>query len=391
MTNKTPSSPPLSFGIAGFGLLGRLLAWQLLRRGHRVSIFESDDLSLASTPKAAAFTAAGMVSPLSELADSEPLIYRMGLHALALWPQWLEGLSHSEVSDFFQYQGSLAIAHPQDQTELEHFQKELDRHLGAMAISHSNEQHYRPLNSAELAKTEANLSRQFNRALFLPDEGHIHNRQLMTKLLSEVTALGGQIIDKTAVHIDHETITEQASGTQHCFDQLIDCRGIGAKSDLHQPLRGVRGEVLYVETTEVSLQRPIRLMHPRYQLYIVPKPNNQFVIGATSIESEDTSPISLQSNLELASALYSIHPAFAEARIVDTPVNLRPAFMDNRPYLEESNGLIRANGLYRHGYLLAPILAEAILSRFDPQMNSPFETDITHKLDTQNATILREA
>ena len=30
----------LSIGIAGAGLLGRLLAWQLARAGHRVSVFD---------------------------------------------------------------------------------------------------------------------------------------------------------------------------------------------------------------------------------------------------------------------------------------------------------------------------------------------------------------
>ena len=127
-------------------------------------------------------------------------------------------------------------------------------------------------------------------------------------------------------------------------------------------LRGVRGETLHVETKEIHLQRPVRLMHPRYQLYVVPKPNHRFIIGATQIESEDHSPVTIQSNLELSSALYTLSPAFAEARIIEMDTNLRPAFMNNLPKVTINEGLITANGLFRHGYLLAPAVVENVLA-----------------------------
>jgi glycine oxidase len=124
----------------------------------------------------------------------------------------------------------------------------------------------------------------------------------------------------------------------------------------------VRGEVLRVSTDEVNLQRPVRLLHPRYQLYIVPKPNQEFVIGATQIESEDRSPMSVQSALELNSALYTVNPAFAEARIIEMQSNLRPALNDNRPQIQYTDGIVKVNGLYRHGYLLAPVVVQHTLA-----------------------------
>jgi len=130
-----------------------------------------------------------------------------------------------------------------------------------------------------------------------------------------------------------------------------------------QQLRGVRGEVMWVETKEVTFNHAIRFCHPRYKLYVVPKPGNRFIIGATEIESEDRSPISLQSTLELSSALYSIHPAFAEARVIETDVNLRPAYIDNLPKIHTENNIISINGLYRHGYLLAPVLVQQVVDQ----------------------------
>jgi len=41
-------------------------------------------------------------------------------------------------------------------------------------------------------------------------------------------------------------------------------------------------------------------------------------------ESEDVSDISVRSTLELLSALFTVHPNFGEARVVNTETNCRP-------------------------------------------------------------------
>jgi glycine oxidase len=85
------------------------------------------------------------------------------------------------------------------------------------------------------------------------------------------------------------------------------------------------------------------------------------MIGATSIESEDKG-MSLRSALELLSAAYALHPAFGEARIVEFGAGLRPAYPDNLPRIGIDGARITVNGLYRHGFLLAPALAELTLT-----------------------------
>ncbi len=72
-------------------------------------------------------------------------------------------------------------------------------------------------------------------------------------------------------------------------------------------------------------------MHPRHPIYIVPRQNNCFIIGATTIESEDMRPLTVQSSLELLSAACTVHPEFAEGTIVESRVNCRPALPDNLP------------------------------------------------------------
>lgn len=346
-------------GIAGAGLLGRLLAWQLLRKGFNVSLFEAGSFD---TPVAAAYTAAGMISPLSEAADSDPAVYRMGKVALELWPRWLQQL-HEDTGTVIGYhqQGSLAVSHPQDHNELLQFHQHLLQTPGTQGEFTWLEEH-------ELHRCEPDLTTNFKQALLLRNEAHIDNRKLLTALLSGIRQRHGICMEhcQTQVH-PHQIIYGNQKQT---FDLVIDCRGTGAKENWPQ-LRGVRGEVLTVQTAEVSLSRPVRLMHPRYKLYVVPKPDHCFVIGATQIESEDRSPVTLQSMLELSSALYTLHPAFSQANIIEQRVNLRPSLIDNLPQVKHSQGLISVNGLYRHGFLLAPAVVNHVLNDFDG-VSSPF-------------------
>lgn len=347
---------PQLIAIAGAGLLGRLLAWRLRLLGHKVTLFEAGKLQPEDNAiRAAAFTAAGMIAPLSEAVVSDANVYRMGQFALQRWPEWLKDLSHhfADNSPLFFSNGSLLVAHPQDESELQQFENELNFVVPEC-------RHYQWLSNRDIQALEPDLHSHFMRGLLLQEEGHVHNRELLQQIGNELIHLDVSIRENTPVETAPNII--RTSTSEEKFDWVIDCRGLGAKKQL-QRLRGVRGETLHVETTEIHLHRPVRLMHPRYQLYVVPKPRNRFIIGATQIESEDRSPVTLQSSLELGSALYTLSPAFAEARIIEMDTNLRPAFMDNLPKIFCEPGLIIANGLFRHGYLLAPAVVEHVLAQ----------------------------
>jgi glycine oxidase len=123
-------------------------------------------------------------------------------------------------------------------------------------------------------------------------------------------------------------------------------------------LRGVRGEMLRVRAREVSLTRAVRLLHPRYPLYVVPRSDGEYMIGATMIESAERGPVTVRSALELLGAAYALHPAFGEAEILEMSADVRPAYVDNEPRIVEKDGRIFLNGFYRHGFLLAPAFAE---------------------------------
>ena len=367
----------LHIGIAGAGLAGRTLAWRLLRAGCRVSLFDARPRAALDT---ASMTAAAMLSPLAELAVSDDVVFALGQRSMQLWPQWIDELAEGgersegpprtssapsggsalhEVKGvgapvYFRQQGTLVVAHAPDQSSLEHFTRLLQHKLpeSCRAQVHT-------LDAAALARCEPALAGRFGGGLFLQSEGQLANDQWMAALAVEIDRLGVNWREGQAVETVEEGRIVCASGS-HAVDVAVDARGVGSKAQWPQ-LRGVRGEVLTVECPGVSLLRPVRLMHPRYALYVAPRPGHQFVVGATELESEDTGPVTLRSTLELGSALYSLHPAFGEARVLRLAAALRPALDDHRPAVALRGGVWHINGLYRHGYLCAPALVDELV------------------------------
>ena len=339
----------MHIGIAGVGLVGRVLALNLLQQGHTLTLFDEDR---AYGDNAAGMTAAGMLAMFAELETAESVIFEHGKRSTALWPELLAQVG---IVDAYQQEGSIITAHPQDYKELDHFIETLQAKVKEASK-------IKLLDKAGIAKLEPDLA-QHSKAFFIPQEGQVDAQRFME-------ASSDYLLEHENVtwhqHIKVDDITEGEivfSGVRESYDWVFDTRGLGANSKM-KDLRGVRGEVLWLDAPDVNITRPTRMLHPRYKIYIVPRENNRYVIGATEIESDDKSPISVRSSLELLSAVYSVHSGFGEARIVKTLTNCRPTLRDNLPKIEHGKKLTRINGLYRHGYLLAPAIVEEALKEF---------------------------
>jgi glycine oxidase len=308
--------------IIGAGIAGLWQALALAKAGCEVSVYERDNEAMT---RSASHFAGGMLAPWCEGEAAEPVITRLGLRSLELWREQVPDLP---------FNGSLVVAHSRDRADFDRFAR--------MTGGHER------LGAERIAALEPALDGRFREALFFAGEGHVEPRKILPRLRQRLADLG--------VGIHFETEHEPAG------DRItVDCRGLAARDTapgLHgMGLRGIKGEMIVVETSEIALSRPVRLLHPRWPLYIVPREDNRFMIGATSIESEDRG-VSVRSALELLSAAYAVHPAFGEARIVEIGAGLRPAFPDNLPRIDIDGRRIAVNGLYRHGFLLAPALGE---------------------------------
>jgi glycine oxidase len=357
------------YAIVGAGLMGRLLAVALAQRGAQVDLF---DQGPADASGSAARIAAAMLAPLAESAITEDSVVRMGIHSL---PRWKELLGELSTPVFFQQDGTVILWHRQDASEAERFAKHLEKnclHNSLLTLPQK-------LSEQELRQLEPGVADRFMQGLFLPHEGQLDNRQLLAALLNECHHL------KVRCHWDHAIDPEQlrqAGG----YDAVIDCCGNGAKAhweDHPNTLRGVRGEVIRLYAPEVKLRRPTRLIHPRYPIYIAPKENDVYVVGATEIKSDDTSEMSVRSAMELLSAVYTVHSGFAEARILEMATQCRPTLKNNLPEIRVNQDkgladLILINGLYRHGFMISPAVLDSALELLEQgQSNTALELGLT--------------
>ena len=337
--------------IAGAGLAGRLVAWRLARAGWRVSLF---DRAARDDRTSASHVAAAMLSPLAERVSCDGAVFDMAQRAMVLWPAWLAQLQHDGGRTVYnRREGTLVVAHPVDRANLTHFEQVLRQKLPP-----THQGLVRPLDGPALDTLEPALAGRFGHGLHLVGDGQLANDELLAALMAALDRFRVEWHDGAEVRSLAAGVMHTADGPCRA-DVVVDTRGLGARASW-PGLRGVRGEVLTVECDGVELKRPVRLMHPRYQLYVAPRPDGRFVVGATELESEDTGPATVRSVLELGSALYSLHPAFGEARVVRIAASLRPALDDHRPALRRQDGVWALNGLYRHGYLCGPALVDEL-------------------------------
>ncbi|MCJ7597989.1 MAG: FAD-dependent oxidoreductase [Methyloceanibacter sp.] len=316
---------PKSIAIRGAGVVGLWQALLLAERGHRVTLCERSPEPFTF---ACSLFAGAMLAPNCEEESAEATIRKLGQRGLALWREHYPGTVAN---------GTLVLAFPRDRAELDRFER--------MTIGHVR------LGQERVEAFEPALAGRFQTGLFFNNEGHLAPEPALHFLLNQVKAKGGEL------RFGQGEAPRDA-------DLIIDCRGLAAKGNLPN-LRGVRGERIVVKSREIALSRPIRLLHPRFPLYVVPWGDGVYLIGATLIESEETGPITLRSALDLLSAAYALDPAFAEAEIVLQGAGARPAFPDNRPRIILRERYIYVNGLYRHGFLLAPVLAELVADFLD--------------------------
>lgn len=305
--------------VIGAGVAGLTVALELAERGAGVTVL---DKGPAPGPQACSWYAGGMLAPWCEGETAEPLVVRLGSESIDWWDRHVPGVVR---------RGSLVLTTARDSGELTRFARRTERHS--------------MLEVDSLATLEPDLGGRFPRALYFKDEAHLDPRDALMALVQRLNELGVPIAEHTAVAAPDEIEGD-----------VIDARGFDAQKSLRN-LRGVKGEMLVLRTEEVNLSRPVRLIHPRYPVYLVPRGGGIYMVGATQIESEERSRVTARGMVELLNAAYAIHPAFAEAEVVETGCDVRPAFPDNLPRLRRHGRILAINGLFRHGFLLAPAMA----------------------------------
>jgi len=315
--------------IIGAGVCGLCVATELSDHDIEVRLY---DRAPGLGPDACSWWAGGMLAPWCEREMAEERVTRLGAEAADWWDRHAGGVVRA---------GTLVCALSRDRRELDRFARRTERSEW--------------LDASQIEALEPDLAGRVSKALFFPDEAHLNPRGALGALIDGLATRG---------------ITVNYGSEPEFGDTgwlIVDCRGLSAREALTD-LRGVKGEMLVVKSADIELNRPVRLLHPRIPLYVVPRGDQHFMIGATSIESDERTRVTARSLLELLGGAYALHPAFGEAEVVEIGVDARPAFPDNLPRLRRCGNRLYVNGLYRHGFLLAPAVAGMVRRHvLDPQ------------------------
>ncbi len=305
--------------VIGAGVAGLCVAEALSRVDVTVELVER----AAQAGQGCSRYAGGMIAPWCELENAEPLVAQLGEEALAFWTQRIPVARRA---------GSLVVAPPRERAELRDFA--------------ARTRNFETRDGAGVAALEPALAGRFDAALYFPAEAHLDPRAALAALAAELASRANVTL---RFGVDARSLPPASGWT-------VDCRGFSARAAL-PGLRGVKGEMLVLRSADVLLSRPVRMLHPRRPVYVVPRGDGLFMIGATMIENEEAARVTARSVVELVNSAFVIHPAFAEAEIVEMGSDLRPAFADNLPRLVRRDRTLFVNGLFRHGFLLAPALA----------------------------------
>ncbi|MFZ9035887.1 MAG: FAD-dependent oxidoreductase [Francisellaceae bacterium] len=337
----------MKIAIIGAGVLGRLLAMTLLAPSEaeiKLSVYDrAPDLRGMGS---SGLSAAGMVAPVCELLERNGELYRRGVISQGLWSDIDKRLG----GGIYSVPGTVILAHYKDRAELDYAETMIKSFCpDTNEIKRSD---IAGLNVFGI-NADKHLCRDY---LSVAREGAID-------VPAFFAASANWLLNHPAIdcRLSCDIKATDLEKLRRDYDWVIDCRGLGAKDSL-AGLYGVRGEAIEVYAPEVDIKKIIRLCHPRHPLYIVPRANHHYYIGATVIHGEDGSAISVKSMMELLSGLSLIDSGFLEARVISTKTGLRPTLPSGMPSIIKNGRLIHINGLYRHGYLLTPAICQELVA-----------------------------
>ncbi|RLT27507.1 MAG: glycine oxidase ThiO [Chloroflexi bacterium] len=335
--------------IAGGGIIGLALAWELTRRGRHVLVLEASE----GSADAAARVAAGMLAPVSEVDLAHPDLTRLSIASAEMYADWaydLEAASGLDVA--YETTGTLIVAlHRDHLAEIEHLRAfQHDRGLAAETLTRG-----------ELRDAEPALAPSVVGGIRVPDR-QIDPRRVLAALRAALARAGAEVCDGARVQrIESGLVTYELDGhtTQVEAMQVVIASGAwsGAiEADVALPMRPVKGLVLRLRG-ERLLQHVVRTP----DVYLVPRAYGELVVGATMEERGFDRTQRAGDVYDLLLEATRALPGVRELELSEVCVGFRPALRDHLPAIGEvAPGVFVATGHFRDGVLLTPVTARLL-------------------------------
>jgi glycine oxidase len=338
--------------IAGGGIIGGAIAFELARRGVSVIVLEK---RVPGTE--ASWAAAGMLSPTPHSAHDIPLLPLLSASA-AIFPEFVAAVeSASGKRALFQQVGALEAL----------FASDAEREMNTLlALHHGLGLQTDPIPLAQAFELEPALSREVRAAALRDLEGCVDNRALTSTVLAAAAASGAEFRSDSPVEeiiVAEGCCTGVIAGGEKisarhvviaagCFSKQIE--GVAS----YAPVRPVRGQMVAIRSDHVDLKHVLR----SEKCYIVPRANGICVVGSTLENVGFVKRVTPDGIAKILNGALEMVPGLGDAEVIETWSGLRPDTPDHLPSLGKTDveGLIIATGHFRNGILLTPITARLV-------------------------------
>jgi glycine oxidase len=338
--------------IAGGGLIGASIAFELAQAGLRVGLFDSQQPGAE-----ASWAAAGILSPAPEnagMVSSVPL----GRASLAMYPEFVESIEKlSGICVGYRGKGTVEAFFSGDAKAKLSTVVALHHGLGLKAEA---------LSAEEARELEPALSSELEAAVLRPDEACVDNRALTRGTLIAAERAGAKILPGS-------TVRAISLNQQSCDGLLVDEEHIEARwtviaagcysakitgAETFAPVRPAKGQMLALRAKNTKIDRVLW----SEQVYLVPRNDGRIVAGATVEYVGFEKGVSAGAMHKILAGAIELAPALADAQIEETWAGLRPDSPDHLPIIgpTDVDGLLIATGHFRSGILLAPITARLL-------------------------------
>lgn len=330
--------------VVGGGLWGMAAAWRCAESGARVRVIHDGGLPAGSV-------AAGMLGPWSEAEDGQAALNAMLRAAAQAWPGFARRLAEATGVDlgYLRSGAVLVAARPEHIGAVRH-------RLTSMAALGSA----RPwISGSGMRAIEPGLSPRVAGGADLPDEHQVDPRRLLAALRDALHRADVEVVRDSAVAVRRHAV-EPASGRQLRAGRVLVASGWTAtRLSARVTLRPVKGQILRLGAPPGE-ETPIRRVVRTPSVYLVPRPDGELVVGATSEEAGDRR-VSAGAVHRLLDEAIHVVPEVRECELREAAAGLRPTTTDGLPVLgEDEDGVLWAAGGSRHGVLMTPIIAGAI-------------------------------
>ncbi|WP_028279097.1 glycine oxidase ThiO [Arthrobacter sp. H5] len=362
------TKPCRDVAVIGAGIIGLGVAWEAVRRGHRVTLIDPSPASGATR------AAAGMLAPVSELQYREERFLELTRESALLYPAFIDELANTGVETGYRSEGTLVLGlDPADRLVL--------ADLRAAQVSHGLT--VDELTIREARRREPLIGPAATGAFLVPGDHQVDPRQLASALFSALAG-NARLLEGTAsgLIVEGGRVTGVAldDGSSVSADETVVANGLGAPAlaslPVALPVRPVYGDILRLRVPahlRPFLTTTVRGLVRGNPVYLVPRTDGTVVIGATQRE-DGRRAVSAGGVYQLLRDAQQLVPAVVELDLVESMCRARPGTPDNAPLLGRVSGvegLVVATGFFRHGVLLTPVAARICADLLDGKPAAP--------------------